>query len=95
MSGGSWNYVCYKVADAANRLVEDKCPYRRAFGLHLGLVSEALHDIEWVDSADKSPGDEIEAILQVIKPKEVLIASLDDAKKTSKELQKLIDEIEK
>lgn len=26
MSGGSWDYVCYKVSDAANRLVTEKCP---------------------------------------------------------------------
>jgi hypothetical protein len=26
------------------------------------LISKAMHDIEWVDSSDYGPGDEIEAI---------------------------------
>lgn len=95
MSGGSWDYICYKVSDAANRLVEEKCPHRRAFGLHLRLIAEALHDIEWVDSCDKSAGDEIKSIMAVIKPKEVLKVSIDEAKNTVERLQKLIDEIEK
>lgn len=92
MSGGSWDYLCYKVADAANSLVLSKCPYRKAFGIHLRLVSEALHDIEWVDSADKSRGDELKAIMEVIKPKDVLKVSLDDARKMIEDLQKLVDD---
>lgn len=92
MSGGSWDYICYKVADASNRLVRQECPHRRAFGLHLRLVAQALHDIELVDSSDTSAGDEIKAIMSVIKPNEVLQVSLDEARKTVKSLQKLIDE---
>ena len=37
-------------------------PEREAFAKHLKLVAKALHDIEWVDSADYGPGDENEAI---------------------------------
>lgn len=35
---------------------------RKRFAAHLKLVAKALHDIEWVDSADYAPGDEDEAI---------------------------------
>lgn len=31
----------------------------------LELVSEAMHDIEWVDSCDYGPGDELESIQKV------------------------------
>ena len=62
MSGGSWDYLCYKLEEAASRLKGEKCEYRRAFGNHMELVAKAMHDIEWVDSCDYSRGDEIEAI---------------------------------
>ena len=67
MSGGSWDYLCYKIADAAKQLqLNTQTPERRAFGKHLELVAEAMHDIEWVDSSDKGPGDENAAIKAVL-----------------------------
>lgn len=95
MSGGSWDYLCYKVADAANQLVKSKCPRRKSFGHHLRLVAEALHDIEWVDSCDLGEGDEIKNIMKCITPREVLYTSLEDAKKTVLELSLLIAQCEK
>jgi len=65
MSGGSWDYLCYKMRDAADNLLYEKSPLRRAFGEHLKLCAEAMHDIEWVDSADKGQGDDIPAMKAV------------------------------
>lgn len=62
MSGGSWDYVYCRVQDAADRLVNEKCPYRRALGKKLSLMAAALHEIEWVDSHDRSAGSETESI---------------------------------
>ena len=33
---------------------------------HLRLVSDAMHDIEWVDSGDDGPGDEVDALEKVL-----------------------------
>jgi len=38
---------------------------RAWFVEHLRLVSTAMHDIEWVDSGDYGPGDEVEALERV------------------------------
>lgn len=67
MSGGSHNYLCFKIDEMANdhRLTAGS-PLRRAFAKHLSLVAEAAHEIEWVDSSDKSPGDEDAAIRAVL-----------------------------
>lgn len=64
MSGGSMDYVYGKVRDAAEGM-RVHTPLRRAFRDHLLLVADALHDIEWVDSCDYGPGDEVAAIRKV------------------------------
>ncbi len=94
MSGGSWDYLCYKIADAANQLCADKNPHRKAFGEHMSLIAEAMHDIEWVDSCDKSPGDEIPAIMKCIESSDVMKAIIEDAKSIRDEINKLIEEYE-
>ncbi len=71
--------------------MRDPNPHRKAFGKHLHLVAEALYDIEWVDSCDKSPGDEVESILRIISIRDVLGASLENAQEMVSELQDLID----
>jgi hypothetical protein len=98
MSGGSYDYACYKVSQFADDLEvhERKVPeyeadwqvYNKAerrwmtpeesapviarvrglrawFVEHLRLVSQAMHDIEWVDSGDYGPGDEVDALEKV------------------------------
>ena len=62
MSGGSWDYLFLKVQDAAEQLVCSRSAERRAFGRLLAKVATALHDIEWVDSSDYGPGDDLPAI---------------------------------
>ena len=66
MSGGSWNYLCYVIDDAADILIEDKDPLRKAFGKKMKLAAAAMHDIEWVDSGDYVHGEEVEAIKKAI-----------------------------
>ena len=94
MSGGSWDYLCFKVDEAADRLVNSKDPLRKAFGIHLDLVAKALHDIEWVDSGDTSPGDERKAILNVIRKEDELAVLVEEATKIRDRLDELLKEIE-
>lgn len=94
MSGGSWDYVCYKFADTASRLLQEKCPYRRALGLIINDISEAMHDIESVDSSDKSRGDEIPAIKKVVSKSDVLKVIIEDAKNIKDKLEMLLNEMD-
>jgi hypothetical protein len=51
--------------DQAKELLRPTTEARLWFAKLLGLVSEAMHDIEWVDSGDYSPGDELRSIKKV------------------------------
>lgn len=62
MSGGSWNYIYSKFQNTADELSCSSCIYRRVLGEKIQLIAEALKAIEWVDSGDWVPGDEIEPI---------------------------------
>ena len=62
MSGGSWEYFFYKIQEVAEKLEGETCDHRNALGVLLNKCAKALHDIEWVDSGDYAPGDELEAI---------------------------------
>lgn len=91
MSGGSLDYVYSRVEDAARTLMaraEDEV--QRAFAKHLFKVAEAFRAAEWVLSGDYSPGDDHEAILTVITPRDVLASLIDDAEQTQAQLQEWI-----
>ena len=92
MSGGSYDYICHRVDDVADNLLNQKSSLRRAFGAHLKDVAKALHDIEWVDSGDYGTGDELEAIKKALgkdyKQQQIEIM-LDDARKLIDELKAL------
>lgn len=75
MSGGSYDYVYHRIEDAADEVDHrqkaewhsDEARALRAWlAEHLRLVSKAMHDLEWVDSCDYGPGDEVEAIRAVL-----------------------------
>ena len=68
MSGGSWDYFYGQLEEVAARLQCERDPLRKAFGSHLKKCAKALHDIEWVDSCDSSPGDEVMAIKAALGP---------------------------
>ena len=99
MSGGSYDYICHRIDDFADRieardrmdqndidamrldaqvyiretgqwitgdeaiaiLASVNAEYEWFIGL-LRIVAKAAHDIEWVDSGDYGPGDEVAAI---------------------------------
>lgn len=91
MSGGSLDYVYSSVEDAARTLTaiaEDEV--QRAFAKHLFRVAKALKAAEWVLSCDYGPGDDHEAILAVITPRDVLASLVDDAEQTQAQLQEWI-----
>jgi hypothetical protein len=87
MSGGSLDYVYRRVDDAIEAIeARATTAQQRAFAAHLRLVSKALHDLEWVWSADKSPGDEEAAIAAVVTPAAVLAEAVAQARKAQQEL---------
>lgn len=95
MSGGSWDYFYGKLEDVSYRLKNETCSYRKALGKLLLKCSNALHDIEWVDSCDKSPGDEIEAIKKALGKnyKELVLSELiEKAESVKSEIDNLIKE---
>lgn len=89
MSGGSMNYLSYKVEDAE---FAENTPERRAFRKHLQLVAKALHEIEWCDSGDNRPGKDTEAILRCIERADVLDTLIEQAKEIKSDIEKYIGE---
>ena len=80
MSGGSLEYLCYKIDNAIEEIYNFKIEdidtgkthyyfrgelYAR-FLAHLEKVSKALHDIEWIMDGDMSEGADKEAIEKVL-----------------------------
>lgn len=66
MSGGSWNYAYNDLERLAEKLCNERKLKRRVLGKLVWRLAQAMHDIEWVDSDDMSPGDEIKAIEEVL-----------------------------
>jgi hypothetical protein len=96
MSGGSLDYVYFKVEEASERIGCSENPLHRAFADHLVIVSEALKAVEWNYSGDtgeepanlairKVLGDSAEAkALDILKQ---------DAQKLIADLEKYINHI--
>ena len=61
-----YDYICHKIADI-NILQAGNTPDRILFQQLLRHVADAMYAIEWVDSGDKSPGEEDEAIHRCMK----------------------------
>lgn len=56
MSGGSYDYVSYRLTDAASTL-RSRHPEQAhvvALAAHLDRLATVMHDIEWADSMDTS-----------------------------------------
>jgi hypothetical protein len=101
MSGGSYNYAYSALENLATDILTsrgiNKSPQRLAFAKRLMLMAKAAHDIEWVDSGDYGPGDEMESIKEALGPNyeiECLVAYLEEARTTIAVLQNLIQEAE-
>jgi len=91
MSGGSLDYVCYKLDDAIE-VIERRATtvLQTAFAVHLKDVSKALHDLEWVYSCDYSDGDEVEALRKVVNKEMELEAATNNARIALKQLQDVL-----
>lgn len=92
MSGGSWDYVDIKFTDVGKRLLSEKCPYRRALGKIVLDIAKAMHEIEWVDSSDMGPGDEMESIMKVVQKADSLKVLIEDATKIRDDINLLLKE---
>lgn len=91
MSGGSYDYAFRAVRDMAETLESRTAnPLRLAFARHLHLVSQAMHDIEWVDSCDYGKGQEDAAIRAVIAPDAEVNAALELAETARRKLDDAI-----
>lgn len=85
MSGGSMDYLSYKVEEAS---FTESSPLRRAFRKHLKKVAKALHEIEWADSCDTQLHNEHEvaAILDCIQVSDLLDQAVLEAHEAQKTL---------
>lgn len=98
MSGGSWEYVCYKISEAGQRLQGEACPYRRALSDVVLKLAKVMHDIEWVDSCDMGEGDDVKAIKEFMGREvfPVVLSQIEkDAEKLACKLAELLQEIAK
>ena len=91
MSGGSLDYICYKLDDAVDAIEKRATTtLQKAFAAHLRDVSKALHDLEWVFSGDYGEGDETEALSKVVNKKMELEVATNDARIALKQLQDVL-----
>ena len=86
MSGGSMDYLYFKVEDASFRM---STPMREAFDRHLKLVARALRAIEWNDSGDGDDGEDA-AILACISRSDVINVARERAEKAVADLNATI-----
>lgn len=94
MSGGSWDYVCWKFQETAYRLLNESCPYRRALGKQILSISGVLHDIEWADSSDISKEDALVSLKKHLTHEEVLDVLCKDAQSNIRKLKEVLNKIE-
>ncbi len=91
MSGGSLDYICYKIDDVVDSIEKRATtPLHKAFAEHLKDVAKALHDLEWVFSGDYCDGEEVDAIRKVINKKMELNAATKQAKIALEQLKSVI-----
>lgn len=91
MSGGSLDYVSFRVEEAA-ATISARCPdpLHQAFAAHLALVANALHECEWMLSGDTGRGDDEAAIRAVITPAMELSAAVAKAAIAASNLDHLL-----
>jgi len=91
MSGGSLDYVCYRLDDAIDTIERRATTtLHKAFAAHLRDVSKALHDLEWVYSCDYSEGQEVESLRKVINKEMELKAATEQAEFALKQLKDVL-----
>ena len=91
MSGGSLDYVCYRLDDAIDTIEKRATTaLQKAFAKHLKDVAKALHDLEWVYSGDYSEGQEVESLRKVINKEMELKAATEQAEFALKQLKDVL-----
>ena len=91
MSGGSLDYVCYRLDDAIDTIEKRATTVlQKAFAKHLKDVAKALHDLEWVYSGDYSEGQEVESLRKVINKEMELKAATEQAEFALKQLKDVL-----
>jgi hypothetical protein len=91
MSGGSLDYVCYRLDDAIDTIERRATTtLQKAFAQHLKDVAKALHDLEWVYSGDYSEGQEVESLRKVVNKEMELKAATEQAEFALKQLKDVL-----
>ena len=53
MSGGSYDYICFKIEEFSRGIYrQDTNPRRKAFASIVRKMAHVAHEIEWADSGD-------------------------------------------
>ena len=93
MSGSSLNYFYSRLDGFLDEYRgEFHTPLRKALYAKLKLAVQALHDMEWVDSGDYGPGDDVEAIKAFVEPEFVLETVKQEMKELLATARELVDE---
>lgn len=83
MSGGSLDYVYFKVESAAHDIAREsftnKIPELKAFKDHLVKVAEVLHDVEWFLSGDYTEETMVKSIKKLLSEEQVLDSVVKEA----------------
>ena len=96
MSGGSLDYLYRRVNEVAAELrSRSHCAVHSAFATHLDKVAKALHDLEWVWSADYAVGDELDAMRAVISTEDEIGAAVARAEQAVSDLKEALARVGK
>jgi len=97
MSGGSLDYIQYKIDETAGQIVSrasgrDDAVLLRAFAKHLLVIGSICHQIEWDFSGDSSlTAKDHEAIKAAIGPGAILAQAVEEARGAHERLGKILD----
>ena len=88
MSGGSYDYICYKLDDVADTLEQrHKEPHVRGLAKHFRMLGNLMHAIEWADSGDTTWDTDLDdRIKKVVSKQSILDICTEDAKEALKNL---------
>ena len=92
MSGGSYNYVFYKIAEAAETMIarSDNRPERRALAKHLTKLADLMHTVEWAASGDFGRDDDLAPIREFLGEPAILASVIADANEAKRQLEEVI-----
>lgn len=81
MSGGSYDYACFRVKDVAGEIrSRHRQPLFVAFADHLERVADVMQSIEWADSGDTLQEDAERDIRAFLSPQAELDAAVAEAR---------------